>query len=311
MMLSSRATGLAVKLHYLRYFAVLADELHFGRAAQRLSITQPPLSSAIKGLEAELGTPLFLRDSKRVELTPAGEAFRMEVLQILEGMDRASKVARAVAGGLKGRLDIGATGSLMYRGLPAILRRFEKAMPGIELVLKEMSSAEQVDELLRGQLHAGFLNASAVPPQLDSLPLADDEFVCCLPSAHALAGRKSVRLSELASERFVMFARDVAPANYDNVAAIFSRERIHPRTVHAARQWLTVLAMVAHELGVSVVPRSLSQTRISGVCFVPLQKAIYRSSALLAWNPEHMTEPLRTLVRCASDVLGQPVPDSA
>ncbi len=298
-----------MKLHYLRYFAVLAEELHFGRAAHRLSITQPPLSSAIKGLEIELGTPLFVRDSKRVALTPAGEAFRTEVLQILERVDRAPKVARAVAGGLKGRLDIGATGSLMYRGLPAILKRFEETMPGIELMLKEMSSAEQVEELLRGQLHAGFLNASTVPPQLDSLQLVDDDFVCCLPSNHALAGRRSVRLTELASEKFVMFARDVAPANYDNVAAIFSRERIYPRTVHAARQWLTVLAMVAHGLGVSVVPKSLSQTGMRGVSFVALRNANYRSSALLVWSVEHTTETLRTFLRCASDVLGQPVPD--
>ena len=292
-----------MKLHYLRYFAVLAEELHFGRAAHRLSITQPPLSSAIKGLEAELGASLFIRDSKRVELTPAGEAFRTEVLQILERVDRASHVARAVAGGLRGRLDIGATGSLMYRRVPEIVKRFEASMPGIELVLKEMSSAEQVEELLRGQLHAGFLNGSTAPPQLDSLRLADDDFVCCLPSAHPLAGRQSLRLAELASERFVMFARHVAPANYDNVAAIFSSERIHPRTVHATRQWLTVLSMVAHGLGVSLVPRSLSQTGICGVSFVPLHRGKYRSSALLAWNPEQMSEALRNLVQCAQEVL--------
>ena len=295
-----------MKLHQLRYFAVLAEELHFGRAAYRLSITQPPLSSAIKGLENDLGTPLFLRDSKRVELTAAGEAFKDEVLQILDRVDRASRVARAVAGGLKGRLDIGVTGSLMYREVPDIVKRFEATTPGIELMLRELSSAQQVEELLRGQLSAGFLNAAAVPPQLASLPLADDDFVCCLPSDHLLARRQSLRLAELASERFVMFARDVAPANYDNVAAIFSRENIHPRTVHATRQWLTVLAMVAQGLGVSLVPQSLARTGIGGVSFVKVKGPRHPSSARLVWNPDHESAACTSFLACARQVLDMP-----
>ena len=295
-----------MKLHYLRYFAALAEELHFGRAAQRLSITQPPLSSAIKGLERDLGTPLFLRDSKRVQLTPAGEAFKDEVLQILDRIDRASHVAKAVAGGLKRRLEIGVTGSLMYREVPAIVKRFEATMPSIELVLRELSSAQQIEELLRGQVGAGFLNASTVPPQLSTLSLADDDFVCCLPKDHPLAQRQSVRLTELATERFVMFARDVAPANYDNVAAIFSRENIHPRTVHATRQWLTVLAMVAQGLGVSLVPRSLKRTSISGVSFVKVSGPRHPSRALLVWNSDHQSAALNSFLLCARHVLGVP-----
>ena len=276
---------MTMKLHQLRYFAVLAEELHFGRAAQRLAITQPPLSGAIKALEDELGTSLFERDSKRVALTPAGLALRAEAQQVLERMDRATAAVRAVANGLHGRLEIGATGSMLYRELPAILQRFQAATPGVEVLLRELSTAQQIDELLRGQLDAGFVNASTVPPQLAKLSLADDHFVCCLPTNHPMASSLSVRLTELADEPFVMFAREVAPANHDNVLAVFNQAGIHPRLVHAARQWLTVIAMVAHGLGIALVPASMARSRMDGVVFVPLARQPTRSTALVVWRP--------------------------
>ena len=214
-----------MKLHFLRYFVVLAEELHFGRAANKLAITQPPLSSAIKSLEGELGVQLLIRDSKHVELTQAGRAFLDEVRQILEQVARASNVAKIVAKGMRGRLDIGVTGSLIYREVPAVVRQFNVEMPDVDVVLKEMSSADQLSELLRGQIHAGFVNASTVPPQLASIPMGEDEFVLCLPDDHPNAQSKTVDLTKLANEQFVMFSRDVAPANHDNVIAIFFSRR--------------------------------------------------------------------------------------
>jgi DNA-binding transcriptional LysR family regulator len=275
-----------MKLHFLRYFSVLAEELHFGRAAGRLAMTQPPLSSAIKSLEQELGVQLLERDSRRVRLTPAGAAFLIEANQILERVAKASSVAKAVAGGMHGRLEVGVTGSLIYRKVPAIVKAFRREMPGVDVVLREMSTADQTAALLHGQLHAGFINAAAVPPQLQSMPLAADEFVLCLPADHPRSDATSLKLQDLAGEQFVMFSRDVAPANHDNVIAIFSQAGIHPTTVHAARQWLTIIAMVAHGLGVSLVPRSLSRSKVDGVRFVRLRGVRAQSPALLAWNPE-------------------------
>ncbi|MCO5120574.1 MAG: LysR family transcriptional regulator [Burkholderiaceae bacterium] len=288
-----------MRLHQLRYFAVLAEELHFGRAAQRLAITQPPLSGAIKALENELGVALFTRDSKRVSLTPAGLALRTEAQQILEHVDRAAASVRAVADGLRGRLEIGATGSMLYRELPAIVRRFQAATPGVEVLLRELSTGQQIDELLRGRLDAIFANAGTVPPQLAMLPLAADHFVCCLPKAHPMAANRSLRLAQLADEPFVMFAREVAPANHDNVLAVFSQAGIHPRLVHAARQWLTVIAMVAHGLGVALVPSSLARSRMDGVVFVPLADLQTRSTALLAWRPPVVSAALASFLEAA------------
>lgn len=274
-----------MKLHFLRYFTVLAEELHFGRAAQRLAITQPPLSSAIKALEEELGVQLLSRSSKHVDLTAAGAAFLEEARQILERVERAGGVAKSVAGGMRGRLDVGTTGSQVYREVPAIVSDFAAASPAIEVVLHEMGTAEQLVALLHGQLHAGFVNVAAVPPQLESLALGDDRFVLCLPQDHPRARQAKVDLRDLAEERFVMFSREVSPANYDNVIAIFSRAGIHPRTVHAARQWLTISAMVANGLGIALVPSSISRTHLDGVRFVPFSGAPVASPARLVWNP--------------------------
>jgi DNA-binding transcriptional LysR family regulator len=288
-----------MKLHFLRYFSVLGEELHFGRAAERLAITQPPLSSAIKALEQELGVRLLERDSRRVRLTPAGAAFLTETHQILERIDKAASVAKAVAGGVRGRLDIGMTGSLLYRKVPAIVKAFRGAMPGVDVTLREMGTAEQTTALLHGQLHAGFLNAAVVPPQLAALPLPSDEFVACLPANHPRANAASVKLTDLSSEQFVMFSREVAPANHDNVIAIFSQAAIHPTTVHAARQWLTIIAMVAHGLGVSLVPRSLSRSSVEGVRFVRLRGLRTGSPALLAWNPEYGSPATQSFLEVA------------
>lgn len=292
-----------MKLHFLRYFTVLAEELHFGRAAARLSITQPPLSSAIKALEEELQVQLLVRNSKRVGLTPAGAAFLPEARQILERIARAGVLAQAAAQGTQGRVDMGMASSLVYREVPLIVQRFERAHPGVELVIGERSSAEQVEALLRGQLHVGFVNAAVVPPPLKSLALPDDEFVLCLPQAHPAAGRAAIDLRTLADERFVMFARDIAPANHDNVIAIFNRAGIHPRTVHAARQWLTVVAMVANGLGISLVPRSLARSRVEGVSFVRFTGPRVRAPALLAWNPAHLSAAVASFLDCATRTL--------
>jgi len=300
-----------MKLHQLRYFTVLAEELHFGRAAQRLAITQPPLSGAIKALEEELGAPLFERNSKRVALTPAGMALRAEAQQVLERMGRATAVVRAAADGLHGRLEIGTTGSMLYRETPHIVQRFKAAMPAVDVLLRELSTAQQIDELLRDQLDVGFVNAATVPPQLASLALADDHFVCCLPEHHPMATCRSVSLAELADAPFVMFTREVAPANHDNVLAVFSQAGIHPRLVHAARQWLTVIAMVAHGLGIALVPASLARSRIAGVVFVPLANLAARTTALLVWRPNANNASLARFIEVARSVLVVDRPDGS
>ncbi|MBV8619111.1 MAG: LysR family transcriptional regulator [Curvibacter sp.] len=288
-----------MKLHLLRYFAVLAEELHFGRAAERLSITQPPLSAALKALEDELGVTLLERNSKHVALTAAGTAYLGEVRLILERVNQAAQTARAVAAGLRGRLDIGFTGSMVVRDMPAIVQDFSREAPGIELQLREMSSSEQTDALMHRQLHAGFVNVATVPAALDSLPLACDSFVCCLPSGHPLADLPEIDLRSLSDETFVMFSREVAPANHDNVVALFSRAGIHPKTRHASRQWLTVVALVAAGMGVALVPASMARAGIAGARLVPLTGEPHPTVGVLAWPRAHRPAALEAFIAVA------------
>lgn len=208
-------------------------------------------------------------------------------------------MAKIIAKGMRGRLDIGITGSQIYREVPAIVKRFNLEKPDVDIQLQEMSSAELLNALMHGQLHAGFVNGVTAPSQLAATPLSPDEFVVCLPEDHPLAQKRRVDLKRLASERFVMFSRDVAPANHDNVIAIFSRAGIHPQTAHAARQWLTIVAMVANGLGVSLVPRSLSRSQVRGVRFVPLTGEAMPAPAMLVWNPDFYPVTLDSFLQCA------------
>lgn len=289
-----------MKLQFLRYFVVLSEELHFGRAAGKLAITQSPLSAAIKSLEEELGVRLLLRNSKMVQLTPAGAAYLVEARQILERVASANSLVKAVDKGKIGRLNIGLGASLIYREVLPIIDQFKREIPGIDIVLHELPVAEQIDRLVRGQLHAGFTNGSTVPPPLKSMGLKDDVFALHLPEKHPMADRAVVDLRELADEQFIMFPREIGPANHDNMIAIFSRAGVHPRIVHEARNWLTVMAMVSQGCGLAVLPSSLAKARMGGVRVVPFAGPPTIAPAMLAWNPTSVAPALSTFVENAA-----------
>ena len=266
----SRDDG-GMKTHLLRYFVVLAEELHYGRAAAKLSITQPPLSVAIKALEDALGVRLFERNAKQVQLTEAGAAFLVEARHVLSQLQHAADVARQVAEGHHGQLDIGVTASMIYRDVPRVLDAFASQRPGVEITLHEMSTAEQQQAVAQGHLHGGFVNVITPAMGLDSCPVAPDVLMCCLPEAHALAHQADIDLRMLAHERFVMFVREVSPAYYDDVIACLHGAGVHPRLHHAVRHWFSVIALVSMGQGVALVPACMQRAGMAGVRFVPLR----------------------------------------
>ena len=291
-----------MQLRFLKYFTVLCEELHFSRAASRLGITQPPLSAAVKSLEENLGVQLLVRNSKHVQLTPAGVAFLSEAHQILDRVAQARSVVMAVDHGVHGRLEIGITGSSLYSRVPEILAHFRALMPGVELVLHEMPSVEQLQALMRGQLHAAFINGSSVPSKLKGLPLQDDVFALCVPAGHPLASRSSVDLRDLAQERFVMLSRAVSPARHDEVIASFSQAGIHPQIAHRARSWLTIVTIVARDGGVALVPMSLAGVGVIGALFIALAGPPIQAPAMLVWNPSLSAPALDSFIDCATEV---------
>lgn len=275
----------ALEFRHLRCFMALAEELHFGRAAQRLAMSQPPLSVAIQQLEASVGARLFDRDSKGVRLTPAGLAFRGHAAGLLERADAACALAREVQAGEVGRLRVGFVGSTLYNGLSAWLRAFQTSWPRVEVVVVELNSQDQIDALLQDELDLGLVHTDRLPPTLQSQPLYTEPFLACLPAGHALAGSAELPLAELSDQPFILFSRRGSPDYHARIVDICRQQGgFHPRLQHEGRHWLSVVSLVAQGLGVSIVPAGFQRAGIQGASFRPLADRIDDSAVFAAWR---------------------------
>jgi DNA-binding transcriptional LysR family regulator len=288
----------AMELRHLRYFVAVADEPHFGRAARRLGMSQPPLSLTVRQLEEELGVKLLDRTNKRVSLTPAGVVLHTEAQHVLAQAEQAGQLARKIGAGRVGHLRVGFTGSMLYRGLPAILAAFQARHPGVEVVLKECNSAEQVDALQHARLDVGFIHGVRSVEGLDGLEFVAEPFMCCLPVGHRLARAPRVALARLRAEPFVLFSRDVSPRYYDLVLTVCEQAGFTPSVRHEVRHWLTVVALVAQRMGVALVPAALATSRMPGVRFVHLGDASARSVTSCVWPKDRSVPGLRGFIEC-------------
>ncbi|WP_420997448.1 LysR substrate-binding domain-containing protein [Cupriavidus sp. 30B13] len=273
-----------MEFRHLRYFLVLAEELHFGRAARRLSISQPPLSLNIQQLEASVGARLFERDSRGVRLTAAGRAFREAAGALLAQAEDARQQAREIEAGAIGRLRIGFVGSMLYRGLPQRLREFQAGYPGIQVTLTELNSQEQIDALLHDRLDAGFIHTRRVPDELATALVHSEPFLCCVPADHPLAGQSSVALGALRGEPFVLFSRKVSPDYYNRIFEMCAAQGFYPQIRHEVRHWLSVVSLVSQGTGVAVVPAALQRSAMAGAVFLPLAEATVPSEVYCAWK---------------------------
>lgn len=277
-----------MELRHLRYFLALADELHFGRAAQRLSISQPPLTVAIQQLEAEIGTPLFLRSSREVQLTAAGEALVPAARSALEQAAQALHAARDAASGQTGRLHVGFAGTMLYRGLPQMLRRFRVDHPRLQLSLRELSSSEQIVELQHARLDAGFVHVSRAPEGLAQLLVSSQPFVACVPAEHKLARRRTLPILALADEPFALISRSVSPDYHARIVNACQAAGLQQPSLHELQHWLSVVSLVAQGLAVALVPAALQQAGLHGAVFVPVQDpqgTLPRYETRCLWQP--------------------------
>ena len=259
-----------MELRHLRYFVAVAEELHFGRAAERLHIAQPPLSRQIQDLERELGTPLFVRGSRGVELTAAGRAFLPEARLTIGQAERAQRTAQRAAQGETGRLRVGFVDAATHSGiLPDVLAFFRMHLPSIGLSLFEMDPPQQADALRDGRIDLGIVQS---PPSdaerwLRVESVFRDPLIAALPRGHRLVHRKRLSLGDLADESFVLFPRTVAPTLYDDILARCRSARFSPSIVQEAIGWHTVVSLVSAGVGIAIVPRSLGAQRQPGVVF--------------------------------------------
>jgi DNA-binding transcriptional LysR family regulator len=272
----------------LRYFVAVAEQLHFGRAAATLHISQPPLSRAIRGLEEQLGARLLTRSRRKVELTPEGARFYEEAKRLLEHLERAAREVGAMAAGESGRLRLGFVSLADYGVLPNLLKTFKVARPGVSLALREMLSPEQAAALSAGELDFGLLLPPVAQPisgELEHLVVQSERFVAALPAGHRAARRPGrVTMRDLAGEPFVMVPREIAPGLYDIVAGLAGRAGFSLQVAQEAIQMQTVVSLVSSGLGVAIVPASIANLGRRGVLYRELADAHPRLDVWLAWR---------------------------
>lgn len=293
-----------LELRQLRYFVTVAEELHFGRAAVRLHMTQPPLSQAIAALEDLLGAPLFLRNRRTVALTPAGSALLPEAKRMLAEADTLPELVRRAAAGEAGRLAIAFITSADYSVLPPFLRRYSERYPDVHLSLREATSDVQVEELLRGRIDAGFL----IPPlpdraleALDTMKVLDEPLILCAPANLALPpGGAPVRLQDLPHLPLIIFPRESSPALHDAILACWRAAGITPVIGQQAIQMQTIVGLVSAGMGLALVPQSVANLMRPGVEYRALADPTPRVDTGIAWrrdNPSPVLQGFLELLR--------------
>lgn len=258
-------------LRQLRYFVAVAEECHFGRAAQRLHMAQPPLSQAIRRLEEDLGVELLERTTRRVALTPAGERFLDRSRQILHEVDQAAREAARIAAGEIGRVVIGVVGSATYALLPPVARRLREEYPDIDFEFtSEMLTADQVSRLGDGTIDIALMRPPLATEGLLLRVLRSEPLVVALPESHPLASRDVLDLGELRDETFVTYPADRRSVLYDTFLAACEAHGFHPTHTVQVAQTSTIVVFVAAGIGVAVLPASAAHLRLEGVRFLPL-----------------------------------------
>ena len=288
----------SIELRQLRYFVTVAEELHFGRAAARLHMTQPPLSQAIAALEDLLGTPLFARNRRSVALTPAGTALLPESRRLLAEAAGLPELARRAAGGEAGRLSLAFITSADYSILPPLLRRYSEGHPAVHLTLQEATSDVQVEELLRGgRIDAGFL----IPPlpdkalvELDYMKVLDEPLILCAPDSLALPPQDApVRLQDLPHLPLIVFPREVSPALHDAILACFRAAGITPAIGQQAIQMQTIVSLVSAGMGMALVPQSVCNLMRPGVEYRALADPTPMVETGIAWRRDNASPVLQ------------------
>jgi DNA-binding transcriptional LysR family regulator len=278
-----------MELRHLRYFVTVAEELHFGRAAERLGIAQPPLSQQIKALEQQIGVLLLSRTKRRVELTAAGTVFAREARKVLAGADRAINVAQGAARGEIGQLDVGFVSGAVYGKVPSIFRLMRARYPEISLVLRDLSTEEQMEAIQAHRLDIGLMRPPVIMRQSQSLAtrvISREPLVVVLPRTHRLAGRRKISLEALAGEPFLQVPRHVAPGFYDQFIRLCAGAGFFPQIVQEARTTQTVVSLVAVGMGVSIVPGSLRELQRSGVVYRTMKGAAFTTELVAVWRPD-------------------------
>lgn len=283
------------ELFQLRCFVTLAEELHFGRAAARLFMTQPPLSRQIQLLEHALSVKLLERTSRSVRLTAAGQVFYRDAQSILRHAEQAAVLASRIEKGEAGRVTVGFTAVAGYDLLPRIISAAQQALPHIDIVLKELVSKEQLEGLGSGAIDIGFVRPLVNDKSIQQRLLMRDPLVLALHADHRLARKKTVQPEDLQDEPFIMYAPHEGKYFYDLVVGLFAASRIQTRHVQHIGQTHTILALVRGGVGLAIVPASAMNLPFRDVVFKPVWQSNIFAELNLAWRADHNNPAVDTM----------------
>ena len=294
-------------LRRLEYFVTVAEELHFGRAAERLHVAQPALSQQIRLLESELDLTLFERTTRRVSLTPAGEVLLGQARQLLVTADGVDRAARELREGGRGVLRVGFVDSTAYEMVPRFLRRFRTDRPNVDFELHSMSSDEQFDALRSGVIDLGIARTAGGRDDLSVVELGTERLVLAVDSDNPLAGRSSVELADLHDETFVGVDRDVSPTLHTELRLMLAAAGVGYSPAMEATEYTTILGLVAAGAGIALVPSSVRTFQPPGLTFLAIDGDEARVSIVLLSRRAESLGLVSAAIDVLTELVTQPV----
>jgi len=288
-----------MELRHIRYFLAVAEELHFGRAAERLNISQPPLSMQIQNLEEELQVKLFDRSRRQVQLTRCGERFLRRAKAILSEIDNAVKEVQALDRGEMDTISIGYKSGIMLEEITPLLKEFQKTYPGVRLKFIQASVAEQYQAVNDHRLDIGFIDAPVAEhsslyttEKITGVAVLKEKMMLAIPSDHPFSDRKSVDLSEIRSDPFIILSRQAVPSVYDFMIGLCQSAGFTPNIKYQAEQLTEVLTYVAAGYGVALTPEGTSNMWSGLIKFLPLKESNYVTISMI-YRDDHESKAVQ------------------
>jgi DNA-binding transcriptional LysR family regulator len=284
----------------LRSFIAVAEELHFGRAARIVHLSQPALSLQISGMEQELGVQLLIRNRRKTELTPAGRVFLGEAREVVQRTDEAIALTRRAALGQVGTLRIGFISTAAAILVPPLVKRFRERYQHVELDLRNVLTRDQLTQLQENRLDVGFLRLPLpTPPEIRTRVIHREPFVLLMPASHPLAAKKNLQLAECQEADFVVYTRKMAPGFHDQSMNILHRNGITPHVVQEAAEMYTLMSLVAAGMGIAIVPSSIQLHHADNVVVRELPDEKSRSEIAIAWNKDRVSATTQLFLQMA------------
>ncbi|MBP0724634.1 LysR family transcriptional regulator [Bacillus sp. RG28] len=286
-----------MELRQLHYFLTVAEELHFGRAAKRLQMTQPPLSQQIQQLENELGVLLFKRTKRHVELTKAGTTFLEGVTRTLEQLNQTIDSSQRAQRGEIGKLEVGFVGSATYDILPPLIREYQNQYPNVELKLQELSTPNQINELDHQKLDIGFVRPPIQGDAITSEIIHETPCILALPKHHPLTKEKEIQVSMLQNQPFIVVSRNIWPELYDDIVALCRNEGFSLQIKQEATEYQTVIGLIAAGIGIAIVPASMKNYSVKDVVYREIANANLTAKMAIAYQKDRLTSEAGNFIK--------------